>query len=102
MSDFGVFVNSSLFKHFKRFVWRMDENYILRLGGVQLKMDHDQKLSINPVYYPLFSYLAKPGSNQLTVFFGARSYVFLRNNRSFYIFKSSTPSEMEERNGTEP
>ena len=89
MSDFGVFINEKAWRSFKRFVWKLDENYLCRLGGIQLVMDHDQKLSINPVYYPLFSYLAKPGSKELTVYYGNKSLVFLWNKGSFYVFKNT-------------
>ena len=93
MKDFGIFINQDPWKSFKRFVWKLDENYICRLGGVQLLMDRDQKLAINPVYYPLFSYLAKPGSKELTFYSGMKSIVFLWNNGSFYVFKNTVKEE---------
>ena len=87
MKAFHVYINRDLYQSFKRFVWKLENDFVLRLGGVQLKLDKDQKLGINPVYYPLFSWKSKPGSKELTVYLHDVSYTFLLSN-GFYIYKS--------------
>ena len=88
MKAFHVYINRDPYQSFKRFVWRLEDDFILRLGGVQLKLDKDQKLGINPVYHPLFSWKSKPGSKELTVYLRDVTYIFLWSN-GFYIFKST-------------
>jgi hypothetical protein len=88
MKAFHVYINRDLHQSFKRFVWRLENDFVLRLGGVQLKLDKDQKLGINPVFYPLFSWKSKPGSKELTVYLRDISYTFLWSN-GFYIFKNT-------------
>ena len=34
MKIFNIFVNRNLHQSFKRFVWRLEEDYVLRLGGI--------------------------------------------------------------------
>ena len=88
MKAFHIYINRDLFQSFRKFVWRLENDFILRLGGVQLKLDKDQKLGLNPVYFPLFSWKSKPGSKELTVYFKDVSYTFLLSN-GFYIYKST-------------
>ncbi len=94
MKAFHIYINRDLFQSFRKFVWRLENDFILRLGGVQLKLDKDQKLGLNPVYFPLFSWKSKPGSKELTVYFKDVSYTFLLSN-GFYIYKS-TDTGLEE------
>ena len=96
MKIFNIFVNRSLHQSFKRFVWRLEEDYVLRLGGIQLKLDRDQKLAINPVYYPIFSWKSRPGSRELTIYLKVVAYTFVLSNRGLYVYKSSS-MEVEER-----
>jgi hypothetical protein len=89
MKVFNLYINDSVFKTFKKFVWRLDENYCLRLAGLQLVIDHDQKIRTNPVYYPLWSWIVKPGSRELTLYWGDKSIMFVWNHHGFYIYKST-------------
>ncbi len=88
MKSFHIYINRDLFQSFRKFVWRLENDFLLRLGGVQLKLDKDQKLGLNPVYFPLFSWKSKLGSRELTVYFKDVSYTFLLSN-GFYIYKST-------------
>jgi hypothetical protein len=96
MRIFNIFINRRLHQSFRSFVWRLGEDYILRLGGIQLKLDRDQKLGINPVYYPIFSWKSRQGSKELTVYLGTIAYTLVLSRRGIYLFKSSE-AEIEER-----
>jgi hypothetical protein len=96
-STFGLYINDDLHRVFKRFVWKLDENYCLRLGGLQLILDRDQKLKTNPVYYPLWSWVVKPGSRELTFYWGEKSIMFVLNHNGLYIYKSAKV-EVEDKN----
>jgi hypothetical protein len=86
MKTYQVFIDKKLFKSFKKFVWQLDDSYMLNLGGVQLKTDEDGKLCVNPVYYPLFSWRQQRRSKELTIYLGQISYTFLLGH-GLYIFK---------------
>jgi hypothetical protein len=88
MKAFQLFVDHKPYMSFKRFVWRLQDDFILRLGGVQLKLDSDKRLGINPVYFPLFSWKNRRCSRELILYFENVSYTFLLSN-GFYIFKST-------------
>ena len=89
MRIFNLFINRRLHQSFKRFVWRLGEDYILRLGGIQLKLDREQKLGINPVYYPIFSWKSRTGSKELTIYLKVVAYTFVLSKQGLSIFKSS-------------
>ncbi len=94
MRLFHVFLNREIFQSFKRLVWRIDDDYILRMGGVQLKVNNEGKLNIYPVYYPLFTWKTEPGSKELTVYLKNVSYMLIWRN-GFSIYKS-TDKELRE------
>jgi hypothetical protein len=96
MRIFNIFINHRLHQTFRCFVWHLEEDYLLRLGGIQLKLDQDQKLGINPVYYPIFNWKRKPGSRELKVYLGVVAYTFVLSNQGLFVFKSSD-TEVEER-----
>ncbi len=89
MRIFNIFINRRLHQSFRRFVWRLEEDYLLRLGGIQLKLDRDQKLGLNPVYYPVFSWKSRPGSCELTVYMKVVAYTFVLSGQGLSVFKSS-------------
>lgn len=96
MRIFNIFINRRLHQSFRRFVWRLEEDYLLRLGGIQLKLDRDQRLGLNPVYYPIFSWKSRVGSRELTIYLGVVAYTLVLSNRGIYLFKSNE-AEIEER-----
>ncbi len=93
---FQIYINRDLYQRFKKFVWKLNSDFVLRLGGVQLKLDKDKKLALNPVYYPLFSWKDQADMKELTIYFPNVAYIFRWKN-GFYIYKDIDRSLREEK-----